>query len=161
MKSAGLCLLVLAGMILNGGCGSGEIATTPTSSTVEVDGFSVSLDIPARTLTRGESFSVTVTATNSTKRPMQIVSTSGTPVYVRISRHTGLVWEVVKTYPEASTMIMNPWTLDRESSRSFVMQLTVEPDWPRGEPLRLTAEINGRSEIAPGITVEVTVPTEP
>ena len=67
-------------------------------------------------------------------------------------------WEEVKRYPQAETTTMNPWTLEANSHRTFEMQLTVQPDWPTGEPLRMTAELNGRKDVSPSLTLTVHLP---
>ena len=39
------------------------------------------------------------------------------------------------------------------------MGLTIEPDWPTGETLRITAEINGLENISPELGLTVSLPT--
>lgn len=160
MRIAKLLLLLLGGVAVLVGCQRQEIDTKPTN-TVEIDGLAVSLDIPHQFLVVGEQFELTVTAHNMTRRPMRIDAETGALVYVRIFRHTGLVWEEVKRYPATAAMIMSPWTLQRTTRRDFVMQMTVEPDWPVGEPLRITAELDGRPDVSPEVIVEVGPPVEP
>jgi len=143
------------------GCGNaGQIDAGP-SNTVRADGLAVTVEIPSRQFAVGDSFDVVVTAVNTTNRPIRIVAGSGAPVYVSILRYTGLYWQEVKRYPRAATMVMNPWTLRRRSSRRFVMPLTVEPDWPTGEILSIMAELNGRPDAAPRLTFEVVQPETP
>ena len=154
MRIVRLSLLVIAAVFLSAGCNKQEVDTTPTNVT-EIDGLAVSLNIPSRLLTMRERFVLTVTAHNRTRQPMQIEAETGAPVYVRIFRHTGLVWEEIKRYPTSTTMIMSFWTLQPGAKRSFMMDMTVEPDWPVGEPLRITVELNGRAEVSPGVVVEV------
>lgn len=149
-----LWLLGVIGMTVMGGCAREEIDIRPIN-TAEIDGLAVSLEAPKRTFDPGETFTVTVIAQNRTERAMRIVATSGALVYVRIWRHTGLGWEEVKRYPQAATTALTPWTLKSNSARGFALQLTAQPDWPTGEPLRLTGELNGRAEASPGVTIEV------
>lgn len=160
MKFVILSLLVFGGFVIFLGCGQQNLSVHP-ANTVKTDGLEVSLDVPKRNFKPGETFRVKLTARNTTKDPMRILATTGAPVYVRIWRHTGLGWEEVKRYPRAATMVMSPWTLEPHSVRSFVMQLTVEPDWPTAEALRITAELNGRREAAPGVTIEVFTTVQP
>ena len=46
-------------------------------------------------------------------------------------------------------------TWDGGATRTFVIPLTVPPDWPTHEPLRLTAELNGVDDLATGLLVKV------
>lgn len=149
-----LWLLGVVGMTVMGGCAREEIDIRPIN-TAEIDGLAVSLEVPKRTFDPGETFAVTVIAQNRTQRAMRIVAASGALVHMRIWRHTGLGWEEVKRYPQAATTALNPWTLKGNSERRFALQLTVQPDWPTGELLRLTGELNGKAEASPGITIEV------
>ena len=149
--------LLLAATVALAGCEGQKVAPRPANS-VEINGLAVTIDVPNRSFTVGEQFKVTVTAHNTTKQPMRIPAGSGAPVYVRLWRYTGLAWEEVKRYPESAVMIMRPWSLAPGQKRTFAMQLAVEPDWPTGEVLRITAELNGRAEVAPGVTVEVSQP---
>ena len=142
------------------GCGPQKIDATPVN-TVEVDGLSVSLELPDRQFRTGQQARAVVVARNLTDRPIPIDARTGAPVYIRILRFTGISWEDVKRYPEAATMVMSPWTLDAGAQRTFVMNLTVEPDWPTGEIIRITAGLNGREEASPGLAVEVMPPTVP
>lgn len=145
-----LALLVVAGA---GGCAS--VGPQPIGNTVEIDGLAVTVEVPKRQLQVGQQFRVLVTVENRTKEAMRIPAASGAPYYIRIWRHTGLAWEEVKRYPEAVTMIMSPWTLEGKSTRTFAPILTVAPDWPTNELLRITAELNGREQASPGVNVEV------
>ena len=152
MRISAACLLLTTAMLV--GC-AGSGADLRPVNTVEVDGLSVSVEILKRDFNIGETFVATVTAENRTKMPIEIIARTGAPVYMRLWRHTGLTWQEVKRYPEAATMVMSPWTLAPGDRRVFARQLVVEPDWPTAELLRLTAELNGRDEVAPALVIEV------
>jgi len=159
MRFAVIVLLVAA-MGLAGCDGSRDadsIEGGPRESIV-ADGLSVTLEAPRRALRMGETLRLEVTVRNTTRRTIEIAARSGAPVYARLSRHTGLFWEQFKSYPAAATMVMTPWTLDRGRERRFILTLPVEPDWPAGERLRITAEVNGRPAPQPSITVRVIPP---
>lgn len=154
MRIAAACVLLLTTAMLVGCANASRVDLRPIN-TVEVDGLSVSVEIPKRNFNTGETFVATVTAENRTKMPIEIIARTGAPVYLRLWRHTGLTWQEVKRYPEAATMVMSPWTLAPGDRRVFVRQLLVEPDWPTAELLRLTAELNGRDEVAPALVIEI------
>lgn len=154
MKSVSLLLLVVAATMP--GCRRGEMASVLRNS-VEADGLVVSIELPKRSFTVGERSEVVVTATNTTGKAMTIFASSGAPVYLHIWRHTGLSWEKVKRYPRTATMVMTPWRIEGRGERRFVMPLTVEPDWPTGEILKISAELNGRPEASPQLTFQVTI----
>ena len=152
-------LPVLLGCLAAVGCGPRRIDATPRAQ-AQVDGLKVTLELPGRTFKVGENFLALVTAENVWSRPLEIVSRTGTPVYLRIWRHTGVVWEEVKRYPQASTMVMTGWTIRQRAQRQFAMPLTVEPDWPTGELLSMTAEIDGREQASPRVTFDVAPPAD-
>jgi len=124
-------------------------------ATVESAGLSVSMEMPKSSFVVGESFALAVTAENKTLRPIPVYPDSGAPVYVRVWRHTGITWRQVKRYPPTAVVVMKRWELSPGGRRRFTMKLTVEPDWPTGEPLKLTAELNGRDDAAPGVLILV------
>jgi hypothetical protein len=109
----------------------------------------------------GERFRITVTATNLTDRPLRIDARTGAPVYVRLSRFTGLYEEEFRAYPQAAIMIMSAWTLRGGQSKAFPIELTVEPDWPRGEAIRLAAELNGRPDVQPVVVITIAAHARP
>ena len=148
-------LFVVVGL---GGCmgpAGGPAQNSRVINSVESDGLVVTIELPKRVFAVGEEFAVGVTARNITSRPIIINSASGAPIYARLLRHTGLNWEQVKRYPKTETMLMNAWRIEPGSQRSFVLTLTVEPDWPTGELLRLTAEVNGISDLSAGVALQI------
>ena len=155
MKAAYM-LLFAAGLCL-AGCAQQEIATG--EHVAQADGLVVTLESPQHdVLVPGENLSLIVTVRNTTKQPAEIVARSGAPVYARVWRRGEMYWQQVKTYPQAATMVMTPWTLPAREQRTFMLSLPVEPDWPTGEPLRITAELNGRPQAKPAIIVRVARP---
>ena len=151
MRYAGL--VMSAALVLSAaGCPKKEVVDPTPTNEVTVDGLQVTIEMPKRDYQVGEEFLVVVTAANTTGRSIKIVSRTGAPVYLRIWRHTGLDWEEVKAYPEAATMLMTTWTLNKKSARRFALPLTVEPDWPAGEILAVSAELNGREDVSPRLT---------
>jgi hypothetical protein len=122
---------------------------------VTKDGLTVELRMPRRHLVRGEMLPITVTARNQTKEEMAIDADSGAAVYVTLWRQTSVGWEQVKRYPESVTMVATKGRLGPKASQSFPLNLRVAPDWPTGELLRITAELNGRPEPQAGAYIQV------
>lgn len=122
------------------------------------DGLRVELRVPRRSLVRGETVPVTVVARNLTKNEIVIPAETGALVYVTLWRRTEAGWEQVKRYPETAAQVLSHWRLAPKSSQNFPLNLRVAPDWPTGEPLRMTAELNGRKNVSPSLTVNVHLP---
>lgn len=115
-------------------------------------GLTATIQMPTRFYSVGDAFSVVVTIVNSSQQAQLIGPSTGAAVYVKVMRWVPQGWVEVKRYSSAAS---KPWTLSPGSSRSFPIPLHVESDWPTDEPLRITAEINGRPDLAPGIVVQV------
>jgi len=155
MRIAGTLLLVLALGVLSG-CRKSEPVVDPTfNETPPIGGLQVGMKLPKTGFVTGETFNVVVTAKNVSDEPVTIDAASGSQVYVRIHRYTGMTWDEVKRYPETATMLMKPWTLQPGQQQSWKLMIPVEPDWPTAEGLRITAELNGRPEVSPVIAIEV------
>jgi len=138
------------------GCAAPEMQFGPgPGNSAEAKGLIVHVSVPKRDFAVGEQVKVTVTAVNTTRRPISFNATSSARAIVRLFRHTGMGWEQVRRYPQAAAMILSPWRLERGQRRSFVLMVPVEPDWPSEEPLRLTGELNGRGDLAPGVVIRV------
>ncbi len=151
-------ITMLSGMLFlaaTAGCARTNTGDTRQVNFAKGGGLGVSLELPNWQFTQGEKIKIVVTAKNLTSHPLKIETSSGAPVIVRLSRHTVIGWEELLRYPKASIMVMNRWTLGPKETKRFPMLLKVEPDWPVGELLRMTGELNGRSEVAPGITIGV------
>ena len=155
MRKWTLLIVIPAGLFL-GGCPKPDVKLPPNAAAL--GGLVVTIEVSKEVVVRGDQVKVTVLARNDTDEPMRIVARTGAPVYVRVWRKTFLGWEPVKRYPEAATMVMNPWTLAAESERKFELNLPVDPDWPSNESIRLTAELNGREEVSPGVIIEAISP---
>jgi len=139
-----------------GGCGPREdLRAGREVNSAERDGLVVEIELTRREFAVGQTMPVTVTALNTTRRDLDILASTGAPVYVKVWRNIGVGWEEVKRYPQAAVMVMSPWSLEARGRRTFPLSVPVEPDWPTNEPLRVTAELNGRPEVAPGIIIRV------
>jgi hypothetical protein len=163
MNKAAIVLAVLSLPVAGCGWLGGKQAAPASPVAAEARGpaMAVGIDLPARTFSVGESFQAIVTVTNLTNRPIHIASPSGALVHVLVWRNTGLAWDEVKSYPPSAVRIVTTWTLDKRSQRKFVIPLTVEPDWPTGEPLQMSAEVNGVDQLSPKVDFEVLHPAGP
>lgn len=155
MRNVTLLLLMLS--LAAAGCFLRKAEPPPQGIVAEQteDGLKVELRVPQRDLVRGQTVPVTVIASNLTGKEIVVPASSGALVYVSIWRSTATGWEQVKRYPETAAELASPWRLAGKSSHTFPVNLPVAPDWPTGEPLRITAELNGRPGIAPGGIIEV------
>ena len=118
-------------------------------------GLQVAMQLPQRNLYRGQVVPIKVTATNTTQQELAIPAETGSPVYVTVLRKTGAGWEQVKRLPETPVMVAKPWKLAPGVSHTFILNVTVSPDWPTGEPLRVTAELNGRPQAKATANIQV------
>ena len=157
MRTALPCLATLVAMALVG-CADRALDTGPVQRFREANGLKVQIELAGRYLKTGDSLRVSVTATNTTGKPIVIQSPSGAPVLVRVLRHTGLNREQVRYYPGSATPNILAWTLPARQSRTFVLMVPVEPDWPAEEILHVSAELNGYSHIAPTVAVIIQAP---
>ncbi|MCD4824209.1 MAG: hypothetical protein K8S55_06345 [Phycisphaerae bacterium] len=146
-----LALVVTIVAILLSGCGDGSVtisktadgAVDPTRSTVTADGLTLTLDLPKTTLVNGEKFPVKIIAANKTQRRLHFKSKTAAVYTLRLLRYDGLNWSCVRSWPAGAVVVTTTWGLASGKSKTFAPVLTVTPDWPTYEPLRLEAKING------------------
>ena len=87
--------LVLLGAAVPAGCESGRVELGPIN-TVEAGELILSVELPKRDFVVGEQFTVTVTARNAGREPIEIVARSGAPVRWR-ARSTAVSAPIVVT----------------------------------------------------------------
>ena len=150
--------MVFPAVLAAAGCARSELDTDTASNFVQSGGLKVQIQLPGRYIKAGDNLRVAVTATNTTGKPISIHSPTGAPVMVRIFRHTMLAREQVQLYPRSTTSNILSWTLPARQSRTFVLVVPVEPDWPVGEILHVSAELNGYGELAPAVAIVVQAP---
>ena len=119
------------------------------------DGLVVTAGVPQRNYIRGQTVTVDVAVRNTSGRDMAIQADSGALVYATLWRKTAIGWEQVKRYPQTAVMVAAPWKLASGKTYKCTLNLPVEPDWPTGEPLKLTVELNGRNDVVAGGYVQV------
>jgi hypothetical protein len=146
----------LLSVALAAGCNGGDMANVDAiHNTATADGLAVTLKVPERKAHWGQELPVRVVAENTTGGDIRINATSAALVKVHVWERVGEGWDMVKTYPEAAAMVMSPWTLEAGQTREFPLTIPVERSWPTGEPVRLTAELNGWAKATPGGVIEV------
>jgi hypothetical protein len=146
-----LALLCLAGSV---GCQLQPVAEGGFTVGAHRGGLLLEMSIPDRYFVRGDTVPVTVVARNTADEDLTVRADSGALVYVWLWRHTGTAWEQVKRFPAAAVMAAREWKLPAGGSHKLAMNLDVTADWPTGEPLKLTAELNGRSDVRAAALVE-------
>ena len=146
-------MLLVAGLVSAAGCQSkpDEILWRAQAD----DGLVVTAGVPQRNYIRGGTVAVSVAVRNVSGDDIAIGADSGALVYATLWRKTTIGWEQVKRYPQSAVMVAAPWKLRAGKTYKCTLNLPVEPDWPTGEPLKLTVELNGRSDLAPGGLIQV------
>jgi hypothetical protein len=160
MKRAPVSLIALAALAAGGCPKPDQFETDVPVNVKEGGGLRVHVRLPGRYFRTGETIRVSLTATNTTGKPVQIHSPTGAPVLVRITRRSLMGLEQVRVYPTSATSNILSWTLPAGESRPFDLIVPVEPDWPVNEILFISAELNGYSQIAPAVYVMVRPPKE-
>lgn len=154
MMKLTLAMFMLSWVAMLAGC---EAPKPPPAACPGIDNsgcdgpLTVTLKTAQRNVVRGDTLCVNVVISNTDKKEcVAITATTGAPVYVKLYRKTAVGWEEVHRYPENAAQIVTTWTLGPLESRSFPMNLKVEPDWPTNEPLRLEVVVNGRPKLTAG-----------
>ncbi len=162
MTNRSLLTVLLAGACLaSGGCfWRGRPTPAEGTSIRTVGPFRVVLAVPAGAYEPGDSFTVTVTTTNVSDEPVVVHRWGSVAYYLTVSHNRGTGWEEVHTYPGGTAGVMESWTFRPGQQKSTAIRLTVEPDWPVGELLRLEAHMNGREEVRAAEFVEI-IPRTP
>ena len=149
MKIA-LALVVTIVATLLSGCGDGSAtisnttgAVDPTRSTVTANGLTLTIDLPETTFVNGEKIPVKIVADNKTNNRLHFKSKTAAVYTLRLLRHDGLNWSCVRSWPAGAVVVTTTWGISPGQSQTFAPMLTVTPDWPTYEPLRLEAQING------------------
>jgi hypothetical protein len=155
MTTVKACMMIaLAGLVL-AGCQPATLVMKGEHKTISAGDIAVSLEVPKRVYNVGEKFRAVVHVQNKTNRPVTISADTSAPVLARLSHYTNVGEVELKHYPQFSQAVMKSWTLRPGEVRSFPLELTVEPDWPRGELLRMVGQVNGRPEIQPGVAISI------
>ncbi len=160
MKQILPCFIVAAGWLLVG-CSTPEPSSVQaptldtTTATASADGLQLTIHLPKATFAPGDKFPVKIVATNKTPRGIRIKAGTGAPYYIYLLQYKNAGWKQIKTYPSAAAIVTREWVISPHKTRTFAPVLTVEPDWPMYENLRLGVNLNGREDVAPFLNIEV------
>lgn len=143
---AALCLLSMLTLSACGPTNGDDEAIAPGAAkeTGRFGDLEMTLKIDEQVLVTGETLPVTVTVTNIRQTaPVEIEARSSARVIVELLRWRPEGWQQVARYPQAALMVLSPWTLKAGQTRTFELDLPVEPNWPTHETLDLRARLNG------------------
>jgi hypothetical protein len=154
MRTIATCLSLLM-LLVAGGCQPQKPVAPVWQDSKQ--GLTVQLSVPHRAFAQGEVIPVTVTASNTSDKDMTISANSQAKVVVTVSRETVAGLEEVKRYPATPTMVAAEWRLPAGSAQPFTQTLnvTVSPDWPTYEGLKLAAWLNGRPDVKPAGEIKI------
>jgi hypothetical protein len=166
-----MLLLLGAAMLAAFGCEASDPSTSADLSPVTPgrgntasasdEELTVSIHLPKTRFVSGESLSLTIVATNRSDKGIRLRGTTTAPYLVRIARLGAVGWRKVRVYPEAAAPVLSEWVIPPGGSRTFKTVLTVEPDWPTYENLRLETHLAGRESVRPFVHFEITPGGEP
>ncbi len=151
---------ILAAFLAAGCSAQPQTAVTANAATAVSNGLALSVEIDKSCFVVGDKVSIKLTARNTTDHPIRITAPNSSPYLICVWKDNSLAWERILTYPKAAMMVINPWTLEANSERTFFVSVPVEPDWPTNELLRLSCELNGRPDLAPYVMITVFRPGE-
>ena len=161
MKQLLPCFVAAAGWLMVG-CSTPEpspVQVTPkldtTTVTASADDLQLTIHLPQTTFAPGDKFPVKIVATNKTSQGIRIKAATSAPYYIYLLQYKDASWKRIKTYPSASAIVATQWVIPPHGTRTFVPVLTVEPDWPMYENLRLVVSLNGREDVAPFFNIEI------
>ncbi len=158
MKASLICLACVS-LLTVAGCqpemDMSGAASQAATKVVKGKAMDVSIRLPKREWTVGDTIPVDVAAVNTTGAPVDIASPTGAPVLVRIMRPSKMSFEQVHVYPTAATSNILNWTLPAKGTRTFKLMIPVEPDWPVAEILYISAELNGYPQHSPSVAITV------
>jgi len=137
--------MLTAVVLLAGGCAPGPRGDGP--SVVRLNSAAAEMAVPDRTVHRGQVLGVGIATWNLGKEPLTVTRTGSSVYRVEAARHDGIGWVTFRTYPATDAMVLRKLTLEPGSRRDDSVLVTVEPDWPGGEVVRLQAVMNGWPEL--------------
>jgi hypothetical protein len=162
-KFVTMTFMMISALFATAGCNEPPASiSTPVNSleiaevTATSDDLSVTLRLPRKQYTLGDELPVMMFAANRGSDGIRLSSSTSAPYQLFLEQATPLGWEIFKTYPEASAMVLSEWTLMPGENRTIQTKLLVERDWPTLENLRLRACLPSRPDVAPAVHIEVT-----
>lgn len=141
--------------LLAGGCAPPPVQDILIGEAVSGDLEAV-VTVDRRTAHLGQTIGVTLTVRNTSRDPIPVESRTAAPMIVTVWNYDSEKrWRRVKEYPQVSIFQRTLWVLSGKEERTFAMKVPVEPDWPARQLVKLTAELNGRTDARPYVLVEI------
>jgi len=153
MRKPAIVLLLSASLFV-GGCALLRGPAKPAApaapietNTVEGGGVALTIELPKRHFTAGESINLRIIARNTGEKVIVFESHTSALYKVTIYRMTPAGWRWVNRYPQAAMKLRTTWKLQPGQIVRYNQVVPVGRDWPVGEPLRLVAELVGAPEL--------------
>ena len=70
-------------------------------------------------------------------------------------RPAGQSWDRFKRLPETAGARLVTWRLEPGEVKTFKLLVVITPDWPTAETMRLTAQLNGRTDLRAEVVLRV------
>jgi len=157
-------LLVPVVLLVVGGCAWFEPPEPPAKPaeihTTTTDGIELTVELPRRYFTAGQTINVRITARNVSTKAIEFESPSNALHRVTIWRRSSAGWRWVNSYPQAVMKVKRSWRLLPGQTVKYNQIVPVDRDWPVGELLRLTAELIGGPEARCSMMIAVESPTK-
>ena len=145
-RIAALAMACGAGLLI-AGCQPGREALRDCSIVRRHGPITVGLKLPRHEFRRGDEFTVKVVTVNTSDEALTLRRYGEPKYFIQIARNEGLGWETVKTYPTGAADLLREWSIPAGHADVYQTTLIVEPDWPTGETLRISAEMNRHPEV--------------
>jgi hypothetical protein len=159
MKKFTLAVLLATSMIV-GGCGffrkPAPVSTIQTN-TVEGCGMRLTVEMPKRRFTPGESINLRIIARNTSKETIAFECPTSALYKVTLLRRVEPQWRWVNQYPQAAMTVQSNWELQPGQTVKYDQIIPVERDWPMNEPLKLVAELVGAPALKCPMIISATV----
>ncbi len=148
-------------LLLTVGCGQ-DNADDPGYAVAD-DGLAIFATADLAVVKPGDTIGVDVTIENTSDQTIRWTARNTAPVYVRVQEQSELemgLWQDMKVHPEMAGMAITPHELAPGEKKTWTMNIPVEPDWPRGELVRLAVHPNGRRGLTGTIKIKVAASDE-
>ncbi len=119
------------------------------------DGLALTLSISKATPCLGERVQAVVTAANTSKKPIEFSADTTAPVLLDVWRPVGQSWELFNRLPGAARTRLTTWRLEPGQVKVFHLTMDITPDWPTAETMRVTAQLNGRTDLTAEVVLRV------
>ena len=154
--------IALSLLLLTVGCGQDNADEQPGYA-VAKDGLAIHATADLAVVQPGDTITVSVRIENTSDQTIRWTARNTAPVHVRVQEESELemgLWQDMKVYPEMAGMAITPHEFAPGEEKTYTMNVPVEPDWPRGEVVRLAVHPTGRRELTGTIKVKVAASDE-